>query len=135
MERAGLAKSAAGSKAFLAGCPTARSREELVRLVSATGQPAGQSRWLASVRPQGTLPRAGVVWDYRLDLPGGGTEGGVFRSDHTYSVASVVVEACTDLALPDWSPVGTNTLVEGWSYFSDPEWTNYANRFYRLRSP
>jgi len=49
--------------------------------------------------------------------------------------ASVVVEACTDLALPDWSPVGTNTLVEGWSYFSDPEWTNYASRFYRLRSP
>jgi len=46
--------------------------------------------------------------------------------------ASVVVEACTDLALPDWSPVGTNTLVDGWSYFSDPEWTN--NRFYRLRS-
>jgi len=49
--------------------------------------------------------------------------------------AAVVVEACTDFALPDWSPVGTNTLVEGWSYFSDREWTNYANRFYRLRSP
>jgi BspA type Leucine rich repeat region (6 copies) len=49
--------------------------------------------------------------------------------------ASVVVEACADLALPDWSPVGTNTLVDGWSYFSDPQWTNYANRFYRLRSP
>jgi hypothetical protein len=49
--------------------------------------------------------------------------------------ASVVVEACTDLALPDWSPVGTNTLVEGWSYFSDPEWANYASRFYRIRSP
>jgi hypothetical protein len=49
--------------------------------------------------------------------------------------ASVVVEACEDLALPEWSPVGTNTLVEGWSYFSDAEWTNYASRFYRLRSP
>jgi hypothetical protein len=49
--------------------------------------------------------------------------------------ASVVVEACTDLALPDWSPVGTNPLVQGWSYFSDPEWTNCASRFYRLRSP
>jgi hypothetical protein len=49
--------------------------------------------------------------------------------------ASVVVEVCEDLALPEWSPVGTNTLVEGWSHFSDPEWTNYANRFYRLRSP
>jgi hypothetical protein len=49
--------------------------------------------------------------------------------------ASVVVEACADLALQDWSPVGTNTLVAGWSYFSDPQWTNYAHRFYRLRSP
>jgi hypothetical protein len=49
--------------------------------------------------------------------------------------ASVVVEACADLALPDWSPVGTNTLSEGWSFFSDPQWTNYASRFYRLRSP
>ncbi len=49
--------------------------------------------------------------------------------------ASVAVEVCTNLAFPDWSPVGTNTLVEGWSYFSDPEWTSYANRFYRLRSP
>jgi hypothetical protein len=48
--------------------------------------------------------------------------------------ASVVVEACTDLAHPTWSPVGTNALVEGWSYFSDPQWTNYASRFYRLRS-
>jgi hypothetical protein len=49
--------------------------------------------------------------------------------------ASVVVEACTSLANPTWSPVGTNTLSEGWSYFGDPQWTNYASRFYRLRSP
>ena len=49
--------------------------------------------------------------------------------------ASVVVEACPDLANPTWSPVGTNTLVEGWSYFSDPQWTNYKSRFYRIRSP
>jgi hypothetical protein len=49
--------------------------------------------------------------------------------------ATVVVEACTDLGNPGWSPVATNTLVEGWSYFSDPEWASYANRFYRIRSP
>jgi hypothetical protein len=47
----------------------------------------------------------------------------------------VVVEACTDLANPAWSPVGTNTLTGGSSYFSDPQWTNYPARFYRLRSP
>ena len=48
---------------------------------------------------------------------------------------SVVVESCTNLANPVWSPVGTNTLTNGSSYFSDPQWTNYPGRFYRLRSP
>ena len=49
--------------------------------------------------------------------------------------ASVVVEACTDLANRIWSPVATNNLADGSSYFSDPDWTNYPARFYRLRSP
>jgi hypothetical protein len=47
----------------------------------------------------------------------------------------VVVEACTDLANPVWSPVGTNMLTNGSSYFTDPQWTNYSARLYRLRSP
>ncbi len=47
----------------------------------------------------------------------------------------VVVEACTNLANPVWSPVGTNMLTGGSSYFSDCQWTNYPVRFYRLRSP
>ena len=47
----------------------------------------------------------------------------------------VVVEACTNLANHSWAPVGTNNLVGGSSYFSDPQWKDYARRFYRLRSP
>jgi hypothetical protein len=47
----------------------------------------------------------------------------------------VVVEACTNLANPAWSPVATNTLTSGSFYFSDSHWTNYPGRFYRLRSP
>ena len=47
----------------------------------------------------------------------------------------IVVEACTNLANPVWQPVQTNTLTGGSSYFSDPQWTNYPARFYRLRSP
>jgi BspA type Leucine rich repeat region (6 copies) len=47
----------------------------------------------------------------------------------------IVVEAATNLANPAWTPVGTNTLTGGSSYFSDPQWTNYPARFYRLRSP
>src|SRR5665213_1772219 len=49
--------------------------------------------------------------------------------------ASVVVVAATNLANPVWIPVSTNTLTGGTNYFSDPQWTNYHTRFYRLRSP
>jgi hypothetical protein len=49
--------------------------------------------------------------------------------------ASVVVEAATNLANPVWIPVSTNTLTGGTNYFSDPQWTNYPGRFYRVRSP
>ena len=48
---------------------------------------------------------------------------------------SVVVEACTNLANSNWYPVATNTLNSGTNYFSDPDWTNYLGRFYRIRSP
>ena len=52
----------------------------------------------------------------------------------------IVVEACTSLFNPVWQPLQTNTLntfigTNGTSYFSDPKWTNYPGRFYRLRSP
>ncbi len=48
---------------------------------------------------------------------------------------TVVVEACTNLANPTWIPLATNTLSGGSAYFSDPQWTNYPARFYRVRSP
>ena len=48
---------------------------------------------------------------------------------------SVVVEAATNLANPVWIPVSTNTLNGGSSYFSDPQWTNYPGRFYRIQKP
>jgi len=48
---------------------------------------------------------------------------------------TVVVEASTSLASSGWAPVATNTLIGGTAYFSDPQWTNYPGRFYRLRWP
>jgi hypothetical protein len=47
---------------------------------------------------------------------------------------SVVIEASTNLTSPTWSPVRTNTLSNGWSYFTDPQWANHPARFYRVRS-
>jgi len=48
---------------------------------------------------------------------------------------TIVVEACTNLFLPLWQPIQTNTLTGGSLHFSDPQWTNYPARFYRVRSP
>jgi hypothetical protein len=47
---------------------------------------------------------------------------------------NVLVEAASDLANPSWSPMQTNALTSGSFYFSDPLWTNYRSRFYRVRS-
>jgi hypothetical protein len=47
----------------------------------------------------------------------------------------VVVVASADPAAAAWLPLSTNTLTAGSSYFSDPNWTKYPARFYRLRWP
>jgi hypothetical protein len=48
---------------------------------------------------------------------------------------TVVVEAATGLANPTWTPLQTNTLATDSLDFTDPKWTNYPSRFYRVRSP
>jgi hypothetical protein len=47
---------------------------------------------------------------------------------------AVVVQACTDLTHPNWSPISTNTFSGGSCYFCDPGWMNYPQRFFRLGS-
>jgi hypothetical protein len=47
---------------------------------------------------------------------------------------AIVVEACTHVSNPDWSPLQTNTLDSSSLYFTDPLWMNYPGRFYRVRS-
>jgi hypothetical protein len=47
----------------------------------------------------------------------------------------IVVEASTNLQGGSWTALQTCTLTNGSIYFSDPQWTNYPGRFYRLRSP
>ena len=46
----------------------------------------------------------------------------------------IVVEAYTNLEIV-WTPLRSANLTNGSFYFSDPQWTNYPGRFYRLRSP
>jgi hypothetical protein len=47
----------------------------------------------------------------------------------------VVVEARTNLTNAIWSPVSTNTVLGGFYYFTDPGWTNFCARWYRVRLP
>jgi hypothetical protein len=48
---------------------------------------------------------------------------------------TVVVEACTNLANPIWTPLQTVTLANGSYYFSEPLQTNISSRFYGLGVP
>ncbi|MDB6039298.1 MAG: Chitin binding protein [Verrucomicrobiales bacterium] len=82
--------------------------------------------------------RPTAVWNPQALASDGslGVRGGQFGFTITWASDKViVVEACTNLINPVWNPVGTNTFIGGSSYFSDPEWTNYPMRVYRLRSP
>lgn len=86
--------------------------------------------------------RNAVTHDCRSDTmfltsdPGFGVQSNAFGFIISWATnRPVVVEACTTLANPKWSPVATNTLTNASIYFGDPEWTNYPTRFYRIRSP
>jgi len=82
--------------------------------------------------------RPAVLWNPQVPATdrsfGLGTNGFGFTITGASNLV-LVVEASTNLATPLWFPVSTNTLAGGSSYFSDPRWTNYSGRFYRLRSP
>jgi hypothetical protein len=48
--------------------------------------------------------------------------------------AAVIIQTCTNLANPIWTPVATNALSNGQANFSDPNWTTSPSRFYRVSS-
>ena len=65
---------------------------------------------------------------------------GVRQNQFGFNVAGtpdipLVIEASAALPAASWIPLHTCTLTNGLLYFSDPQWTNYSSRFYRIRSP
>lgn len=73
-------------------------------------------------------------------VPTGGPNFGVQNNQFGFDVSGhtgqvVVVEAATNLFQPVWIPIWTNTLSGSSAYFSDPQWTNYPGRYYRLEFP
>jgi hypothetical protein len=94
----------------------------------------GTSGWGASF---GGWPTAGW-YQPRPQILGFGYGFGVQSNGFQFTVSwatntSVVVEASTNLQ--NWTPVITNTLISGTNAFRDSVWTNYTQRFYRVRSP
>jgi hypothetical protein len=84
----------------------------------------------------GGLPTA--LWLPQMQA--GGTSLGIQNHPFGFNInwasgMSVVIEASTSLLNPNWSPVATNILDQfGTTHFSDPAWTNYSGRFYRVRA-
>ena len=65
---------------------------------------------------------------------------GVQSNGFTFNITGtpgipVVLEATISLGSGDWAALSSFNLTNGSVYFSDPAWTNYPARMYRLRSP
>jgi hypothetical protein len=96
----------------------------------------GTTGWPASTFP--CVPTAPWTPFLRVlnNTPGSGVQSNGFGFMISWPTnVSFVVQATTNLANPVWTPLATNALVNGTNYFSDPDWTNYPGRFYRVTSP
>ncbi|HSU54678.1 MAG TPA: hypothetical protein VLT36_11520 [Candidatus Dormibacteraeota bacterium] len=69
-----------------------------------------------------------------MQTSGLGSAGFGFNITGTADI-QIVVEATTNLAHGPWVPFQSLNLTNGAFYFSDPNWTNYPARNYRIRSP
>lgn len=79
-----------------------------------------------------------VLWNPQVRTSG--TSFGVRQNVFGFNIGGMpdipfVVEASTNVFLGLWTPLQSSTLTNGLLYFSDPQWTNYPSRFYRIRSP
>jgi hypothetical protein len=79
-----------------------------------------------------------VLWNPLIQIGDGSF--GVLNNQFGFNINgtnnfTVVVEACTNLANPVWTPLQTVTLTNGSFYFSEPLQTNSPNRFYGLGLP
>jgi len=79
-----------------------------------------------------------VPWNPQVQ--NGGASFGVRSNQFGFNITGttnipIVVEACTNLANPVWTPLTNVSLTNGSFYFSDPQWTNYPGRFYGIGFP
>jgi hypothetical protein len=82
--------------------------------------------------------RPTVLWNPQALTTDGGF--GVRQKRFGFNIAGtaeipVVIEASEDVSARSWVALQSCPLTNGLIYFSDPQWTNYVSRFYRIRSP
>jgi hypothetical protein len=75
-----------------------------------------------------------VLWNPQMQSSSVGPAGFAFNITGTADIP-IVIEAATILDNSTWVPLQSLNLTNGTFYFSDPNWTNYPARFYRIRSP
>lgn len=78
-----------------------------------------------------------ILWNPKAQTSDGhfGVQAGQFGFDITGTTnIPIVVEASTNL-VGTWVRVQSLNLTNGSTYFTDPQWTNYPGRLYRIRSP
>jgi hypothetical protein len=79
-----------------------------------------------------------VLWNPLIQTGGAnfGMKTNYFRFNITGTAnIPVVVEACTNLASPVWTPLTNAALTSGSFYFSEAAKANSYGRYYRIRSP
>ena len=79
-----------------------------------------------------------VLWNPLIQTSG--SNFGVHNSQFGFDITGnsnipIVVEACTNLRNPVWTPLTNVTLTNGSVHFSDPQWTNYPTRYYGIGFP
>jgi hypothetical protein len=95
----------------------------------------GASNWIFLTEHTGIIP---VLWNPLIQSGNGnfGVQNNQFGFDITgNSNIPIVVEACTNLANPVWTPLTNVTLTSGSFHFSDLQWTSYPNRYYKIGFP
>jgi len=86
--------------------------------------------------PTASLGVAEVLWNPQIQTASLGVRTNQLGFNVTgTSNLVIVIEATTSLSNPTWLPLQTNTLNGNPLYFTDPQWTNYPSRFYRVTWP
>ena len=91
----------------------------------------GTSGWSSSY---GGVPTVELFPPPQIGSNTGGVHSGKFGFTLTgVSGQPITIESSTNLV--DWQPVWTNTLSGTSTNFTDSQWTNHPQRFYRVSSP